>query len=195
VSSPPPADFHTVRFSKMLQIKNTTVLVVDIQGNLAGLMHAREKLFKKARSLIKAANILQIPILWTQQVPCALGATVPQIAELLEHLQPIDKASFSCWGSEEFKDNLKDLNRSQLVICGIEAHVCIYQTAIELRNHGFDCTVAADAVSSRSQTDLQIALERMRQGKIRITSVEMVLFELLKTSRHPQFKQISALIK
>ena len=179
----------------MLDIQQCCLTVVDVQGKLAQLMHGREALFKNIRILVKAANILEIPILWCQQVPDALGPTVPEIAKLLADNEPINKSAFSCCGEELFNASLKDLARNQILLCGIETHVCIYQTAVDLLGQGFNVNVIADAVSSRIPENKQIALNRLAAEGANITCTEMALFELLKTAEHPKFRQIAKLIK
>ena len=179
----------------MLEIDQCCLVVVDIQGKLAQLMADKETLFKNARILIQAAKILEIPILWCQQAPQALGPTVPEIAELLTGVEPIDKASFSCVGHEPFNVQLDALARRQVLLCGIETHVCIYQTAMDLMWEDYDLTVVADAVSSRTAENKRIALERLAFEGVPIASAEMVLFDLIKTAEHPQFKPIARLVK
>ncbi|MBN2591678.1 MAG: hydrolase [Sedimentisphaerales bacterium] len=179
----------------MLEIENCSLVVVDVQGKLAQIMYEKEVLFKNIQILIKAANILNIPILWCQQVPKALGPTIPEISELLPDVEPINKASFSCCSEEQFNNKLNKLNVEQVLICGIETHICVYQTALDLHKKGFDVNVVADAVSSRTLENKTIALERMAHESCKIGSVEMALFELLKTAEHPNFKEIARLIK
>ena len=229
----------------MLEIQDCCLIVVDVQGKLAQLMVDKEALFKNIQILIQAAKILEIPILWCQQVPEALGPTVPEIAELLTGLcvegvppsncgqdardtrvskpvEPINKASFSCCGQEQFNAQLNALGKEQVLLCGIETHVCIYQTAMDLvawasrpwnRDHGqacperserdaratgkggLDVTILADAVSSRTEQNRHLALTRLAAEGARISSTEMALFELLKTAKHPQFKEVAKLVK
>lgn len=179
----------------MLEIQKSCLIVVDVQGKLAQLMYEKEHLFHSIQILIKAAHILRIPVLWCQQCPQSLGPTVPQIAELLGESEPINKASFSCCSEQQFTRKLKGLARSQLLLCGIEAHVCIYQTAVDLLGQGYDVTVLEDATSSRTPENKQVAIRRMPAEGAHISSVEMALFELLRTAEHPQFKQIARLIK
>jgi len=179
----------------MLDIQNCCLVVVDVQGKLAQLMHGKQALFRNIQILIKAAKILNIPILWCQQCPDALGPTVSEIAQLLTDDEPINKAAFSCCGAEQFNIRLNELARQQVLLCGIEAHVCIYQTAVDLLRKYFIVDVLADAVSSRTLENKQIALDRMAAEGINISCSEMVLFELLRTAEHPQFKKITALIK
>ena len=179
----------------MLEIHDCSLVVVDVQGKLAQLMADKEALFKNLRILIQAAKILEIPIVWCQQVPKALGPTVPEIAELLAGEEPIDKASFSCAGHEPFNAKLEALGRKQVLLCGIETHVCIYQTAMDLLARDLTATVVADAVSSRTAQNRQIGLDRLAAEGAVLAGTEMVLFELLRTAEHPQFKQIAKLVK
>ena len=179
----------------MLDIQKCCLVVVDVQGKLAQSMYAREGLFKNIQILIKAAKILNIPTIWCQQCPEALGPTVLSISKLLGDNEPIDKASFSCCAEERFNSKLKGLSRQQILLCGIETHVCIYQTAVDLLRKGFLVEVIADAVSSRTLENKQLAITRMQAEGVSVTSVEMALFELLRTAEHPKFKQIARLIK
>ncbi|NLH43994.1 MAG: hydrolase [Planctomycetes bacterium] len=179
----------------MLEIQNACLVVVDVQGKLAQLMVDKESLFKNIRILIQAAKILDIPILWCQQVPESLGPTVPEIAELLAGEEPIDKACFSCCGEERFTAELNALGKEQVLLCGIEAHICVYQTAMDLMEGGLDVTVVADAVSSRTEQNRETALDRLSAEGTNVSSTEMVLFELIKTAKHPQFRDIARLVK
>jgi nicotinamidase-related amidase len=179
----------------MFEINNSCLVVIDVQGKLAELMHDQETLYKNVQILIKAAKILDIPILWCQQVPKALGPTIETVAELLADNQPIDKSSFSCCGNEQFSNKLKETNRNQVIICGIETHVCVYQTAIDLLQQNYHVSVIADAVSSRTAENKQLTLDKMLSLGIDISSTEMMLFELLKTAEHPNFREIAKLIK
>ena len=185
-----------------LQAANTRCSILDTRKienresrienrELAQLMYDKQALFKNIQILIKAAKILNIPILWCQQCPESLGPTVPEIAQLLTDNEPLNKAAFSCCGVEQFNTKLNELARQQVLLCGIEAHVCIYQTAVDLLRKGYYVDVIADAVSSRTLENKQIGLERMAADRINISCVEMALFELLKTAEHERFKQIA----
>ncbi len=179
----------------MLDEKNCCLVIIDVQGKLAQIMYNSEVLFKNIQILIKAAKILSIPIIWCQQIPKALGVTVPQIANLLTDNEPVNKSCFSCCGSKEFKENISSLGRSQVLLCGIEAHVCVYLTSIDLIADSKEVHIIADAVSSRTSENRQIALERMLAEGAKISSTEMAIFEILKSAEHPQFKQIIQLVK
>jgi len=178
-----------------LDIAASSLVVIDVQGKLAQLMHDKDALFRNIIILIKAAKALDIPITWCQQVPRALGPTLPAIADLLTGLQPIDKAAFSCCGSDLFNAALNALDRPQTLLCGIETHVCVYQTAMDLARKGYQVTVVADAVSSRTVQNRQTALARMTAAGIVVASTEMVLFELLRTAEHDKFREIARLVK
>ena len=179
----------------MLDIKECFLVVVDVQGKLAQLMFDKDVLFKNIKILIKAAKILNIPVIWCQQCPKALGSTIPDISELLADIKPINKVAFSCCGDEQFSIRLNELSRKQVLLCGIETHVCIYQTAVDLLRKGFSVDVISDAISSRTMENRKIALKRMSAEGAKISSVEMAIFELLKTAEHPNFKAITRLIK
>jgi nicotinamidase-related amidase len=179
----------------MLEPSTCCLVVVDVQGKLAQLMVDKDTLFRNIGILVEAVRILEMPVLWCQQVPEALGPTVPEVAERLAGLEPIDKASFSCCGDERFNIALEKHGAGQVLLCGIETHVCIYQTALDLLARGLDVTVVADAVSSRTESNRQIGLTRLAAEGAHVGSTEMVLFELLRTARHPQFKQIARLVK
>ncbi len=179
----------------MLDPKNTVFVLVDVQGNLAGLMHDKQNLFSNLQKLIKSLKILNIPILWLEQNPQGIGPTAPVIAALLEHLAPIKKITFSAYGNDEFKQALADTGRHQVLIAGIEAHVCVYQTAMNLHLANYQVEVVNDAVSSRTQSNKQIALLKMQAQGLTLTSTEMALFELLKIAEGDDFKQIIKIIK
>ena len=179
----------------MLKIENTTLLIIDIQGNLAHLMHDKELLFKNVQKLIKGIQILGIPILWVEQNPQGLGPTIPEIADILSNIQPISKMSFSSCRNDIFLQTLNALNRKQVLVAGIEAHVCVYQTAADIVDIGYEVQVVTDAVSSRSVGNKEIGLQRMRDSGVSLTSVETALFELLKVAEGEQFKEILKIIK
>jgi nicotinamidase-related amidase len=179
----------------MLNTKDTTLLIVDIQGKLANLMHEKALLFENVQKLVKGFQALGIPILWAEQNPQGLGPTVPVIAELLSNIQPINKMSFSCCENDRFIQALKSMNRKQVVITGIETHICVYQTAVNLVNLGYTVEVAVDAVSSRTLVNKEIGLQKMKDSGVGLTSVETALFELLKVAEGETFKQILEIVK
>lgn len=180
----------------MLNIDHTALLLIDVQGKLAQLMHDKEQLFANLERIIKGAQVLDIPIIWTEQVPEKLGQTAPEIAELLaDGAAPLSKASFSCCGAPPFMAQLQALNRGQLLLSGIETHICLYQTSVDLLNMGYEVQVVADAVSSRTAENKQVGLDRIKAAGGIITSTEMALFELLGVADGDQFRQIAKIVK
>ncbi len=179
----------------MAKIDQACLVIVDVQGKLAQVMHEKEALFEQVAILVKAFSELNRPILWCQQVPEALGPTVEPIQSLLSGLQPINKACFSAWKCADFRSQFENSDCSQVVLCGIESHICIYQTARDLLVNKFQVEVVADAVSSRTLENKAVGLERIREHGGQITSVEMVLFDLLETAEHSAFRALAKLIK
>ena len=179
----------------MLTTENSVFLLVDTQGKLAHSMYAKDDLFKNLKKLIKGMRALGIPILWAEQNPKGLGPTVQEVAELLHDLQPIPKYSFSCYQNHEFIQALEALNRRNVLVAGIETHVCVYQTVRDLRKAKYDVQLVADAVSSRTSENKQIGLEKCRDVGASVTSVETALFELLEVAEGDRFKQILDVIK
>ena len=179
----------------MLTPENTCLVIVDIQENLLPVMAEPERVVKNTAVLIQTAKALNIPILWCQQVPKALGATVESVACHLGGVEPINKFSFSCCGDEAFLTKLDETKSKSAVICGIESHVCIFQTAVDLMQKGLNVHVVADAISSRTVENKQIAINRMTKEGVTVTSTEMLLFELLKDTKHEKFRELAKLIK
>ena len=179
----------------MLKLEDTVLVVIDVQGKLAHLMHEKEELFKNVRVIIQGAQILEVPILLTEQYPQGLGPTIPEIAELLGETEPIEKTAFSCCGEKTFNEAFANLGRRQALLVGIETHVCVWQTVYDLLESEYEVHVAADAVSSRNPVNKDIGLQRMRGAGAKITCVESALFELMRVAEGPQFKAVSKLLK
>ena len=180
----------------MLDIDNTVLLVIDVQGKLANMVHEHERLLLHIHHFVKASEAFNLPILWTEQAPHKIGETVASIKDVLvPKFKPIHKTSFSCYQCPDFLDTLRTINKRQIIVTGIETHVCVYQTVRDLHAHGYQVHLMADAVSSRHKFDHDIAIARMRDEGITITSAEMVICELLKSADHPKFKQVMAYIK
>ena len=179
----------------MLILENTVLLVVDIQEKLARVMPDRQVLLENLEKIIKGAQVLGIPILLTEQNPEGLGPTIPEIAHLLPNIQPIRKLSFSCCGSDRFIQTLKAVSRKQVLIAGIETHVCVYQTAVDLLNLRYEVQVVADAVSSRTVENRYIGLEKIKHAGAALTSTETALFELLRVAEGAKFKELLKIVK
>ena len=178
----------------MLEIDSTVLVVIDVQGKLAQSMYEKADLFENVGKLISGVRVLEIPIIWMEQNPEGLGPTVPEIAELLSG-KPIPKVAFSCCGEKQFVEAMEKQERNQVLLCGIETHVCVYQTAIDLLESGYEVEVVADAVSSRTPANRDIGLAKMKDAGAGITSVETALFELLKVAEGEKFKAILGIVK
>ena len=179
----------------MLSRESAVLIVIDIQGNLFEAMKGKEKLLANALKVIKGAKIFNLPIIATEQIPQKLGQTIPILAQELAGSATISKESFSCWGNSQFKEKLESFGRREIIILGIECHVCVYQTAIDLIKHGFDVHVVTDAVSSRTKENCNIGIEAMKDSGAHLTSTEMLLFELLGSANDAKFKEIYKLVK
>ena len=179
----------------MFDIDKSVMLLVDVQGHLAQLMHERQALFNCLEIMIQGMKIMGIPIVWMEQIPSKLGATTQRIAALMEGESPIEKCSFSCCGEPEFMARFKALGRKQVILTGIETHICVYQTGVALLNQGCEVQVVSDCVSSRTLENKNIGLCRLDRAGAGITSVEMLFFELLKAGKGDAFRQVVKLIK
>jgi nicotinamidase-related amidase len=178
-----------------MDVRDAVLILVDVQGKLAESMCEKDLLYDNLRRLVQGTQILKIPIVWMEQIPEKMGRTVPQLQELLESETPISKASFSCCAEEAFITKLEATGRRQVLIAGIEAHVCVFQTAADLVKRGYHVEVVADAVSSRTLSNKLIALERIKAHGAFLTSVESFLFELLKTATAAEFREILKIVK
>ncbi len=178
----------------MLQCDNTALVLIDVQEKLLPAIHEWQRLLDAAVRLLRGVKVLELPIVWTEQNPRRLGRTVQDLAELLPG-EPIEKLSFSCGGQESFNTSIQQSGRNQILLAGIETHVCVYQTAMDLMAAGFEVHVVADAVSSRTDENRRIALDKMSAAGVQITSVEMALLEMLKVAEGPKFKEILRIIK
>ncbi len=179
----------------MFQVENTIMLVIDVQGQLAQLMHDKESLFKSLGTLIQGMKVLEVPILWMEQVPKNLGTTTEAVSKYLTGEKPIEKFTFSCCGNPEFMEKFIKAGRTQVLLTGIETHICVFQTGYELIKQGCQVQVVADCASSRTKENKEIGIQRIVQSGGQITSVEMILFELLGAAQGDKFKQIIKLIK
>lgn len=173
------------------------LVVVDIQEKLLPPIFRKEQLVANSQLLIRLTRILNMPVLLTTQYARGLGATVPEIASLLPGVEAHDKVQFSCFGSDAFCSKLKRLpgNRTILLLCGMEAHICVSQTALAALREGYLVHIASDAVSSRTEWNWQIGLERMRSAGAVISSTEMMIYELLQSSGSAAFKELLPYLK
>ncbi|MBE0643754.1 MAG: hydrolase [Bacteroidetes bacterium] len=179
----------------MLTTAHAMLLVIDVQGKLADLAWRSEQLQKNIRILIEGMKVLGVPVVATEQYPKGLGGTVPAIAELLGDTPIIEKNSFSCCGEFEFESKLTEMHKTDIIVCGIETHVCVYQTTRDLLTLGYNVHLVTDAVSSRTEENWMLGIDVSRSLGAKLTGTEMVLFELLKESGTDSFKAISKMVK
>lgn len=175
--------------------ENSIAVVIDVQRRLYPFISENEKLTDNIVRLIKGIKALKIDIFVTVQYLKGLGDTIDPVKEALGDYQHLEKSSFSCCGDTEFMKKLKEKGKKNVIICGIESHVCVLQTALDLIANGFQPVLIEDCVSSRNQNDKRIAVERMRQEGAVISTYESILFELLEVSGTETFKEISKIVK
>jgi nicotinamidase-related amidase len=171
------------------------LVVVDIQERLLPAIFEKERVAQNAARLIQGATILQVPIFATEQYRKGLGPTVPEVAAAIPGFAPMEKLTFSACGAAGFIPALEGEKVCDAILCGIEAHVCVMQTCLELLEKSFRVFVVADAISSRTPENYRLGLDRMRAAGAVIASTEMVLFELLEQAGTAEFKQILTLVK
>ncbi len=182
------------RSHELLSRNDSRLLIIDLQERLVPAIDRGDGVVANTVKLVKAAAILGVPVSATEQYPKGLGPTVASLAELLP--EPAEKIEFSCLNSLDWSTDGSDPEaRFKVVIAGVEAHVCVQQTVLDLLAHGFRVYVAADAVGSRSATDRDIALQRMSLSGAVITTTEAVLFEWCQRAGSDEFKAISRLVK
>lgn len=179
----------------MIEISNTQLVIIDIQGKLSQIVHESENFLKNCRILVQGCKLMEIPIVWVEQTPDKLGKTHSTISELLTDNQPITKTTFSAWGSDEFKKALSENGRNQILLIGIESHICVYQTAIDLLANGYNVKVISDAVSSRTHHNKQLGISMIEKHGGYVASTESILFQLMKTSEFPLFRDIVKLVR
>ncbi len=180
-----------------LQVQDCALLVVDIQEKLLPPIFNREQLVRNSQLLVRLAKILELPILMTTQYAKGLGNTTPDVASLLPDIRAIDKLEFGCFGSDQFCGAMKSLpgNRNTVLLCGMETHICVMQTALGALQQGYIVHVASDAVGSRVEWNWKIGLDRMRAAGAVISSTEMMIYELLRSSGSAAFKQMLPYLK
>lgn len=179
----------------LIRRNQSLLLIVDIQERLAPAISNADTVVANAAKLIHAAKQLSVPILASEQYPKGLGRTVTALRELLPTQTLFDKTHFSCLGESGMAERLQQQQRGQIIICGMEAHVCVLQTAMDIKAAGFTSIVVADAVSSRRVESYELSLARLRDAGVAIVTTEMVLFEWIAQAGTPEFKALLPLIK
>lgn len=182
--------------SELLGSEQSCLVIIDIQEKLVPTICNVNKMIGQCSILIKAASLFGVPMILSEHYPDKLGETDKKISSLLDHnTSVITKTTMSCASNDDFIQSIEKIKKQQVVIIGMEAHVCVLQTAIELKSQGKDVYVVADAISSRAEESIALARARMRQYGIHIVNTEMVLFEWLKHGDHPVFRDVIKLIK
>lgn len=179
----------------MINTLETVLVMVDFQSRLADIVDRKELVLPNMTRMIKGCQDLSIPILPTVQVPEKLGPLMPELEALFDQIAVYPKAVFSAMRGPDFMVALDKTERQQILLTGIEAHVCVLQTGLDLIDAGYTVYVLSDAVFSRTKENHDLALQRFHDAGATITSVEMALFEMIRTSKHPSFRTISKLVK
>ena len=175
--------------------KETGAVVIDMQEKLMSAMHETKACEEKAAMLLKGLQVLSVPTVIVQQYTKGLGTTVPSIAEAIGDFTPVEKTSFSCLGEDTFVEAIEASDKGTVILAGIEAHICVEQTAIDLLRDGYEVAIVADCIQSRDPKNKEITLQRLAQAGAIVTSYESVLYELLGGAKAPEFKAISAIVK
>lgn len=171
------------------------LIMVDIQQKLVPLMSNKEDLVANFRKIIGGAQCLKIPIIYTEQYPQGLGYTIDELRQLIKPGEPVEKTEFSCCQAEIFRKVIAGNDRPQLLLGGIEAHICVYQTALDLIDLGYQVHLLTDCIASRVPANVRLAIRKLAACGVQLTGVEMALFELPGSSQAAEFKTISKLIK
>jgi len=179
----------------MLEQETCGLIVVDVQGSLARIVQHSDLFIDNTRKLIQCCKLLSIPVIWLEQNPKGLGATVPELSELMGESTVHEKIHFNALFEEPIKEAIKATDKDRWLVVGIEAHICVYQTVLGLLNEGLKVDVVSDCISSRLQSNLDLALLKMKDNGASITSLEMCVFELMKSAKVNAFKDILSIIK
>lgn len=178
------------RHPNLFTRENALVLLIDFQERFLPILHNRDETIKNIKLLLGGVNIYSLPIIVTEQVPEKLGPTISDFKEYLHHAKFFYKKTMSCCGQIGFLEELKKLGVKRIVVCGIEAHVCVLQTALDLIYHGFQVQLACDAITTRIPYNKEIAIEKMKSSGVIVSSVETVLFEITYTAGTEEFKKL-----
>lgn len=181
--------------SSLLTPDRTLLMVIDVQEKIFSTLYEQTETERNIVRLIRGTKVLDIPAVWTEQYPKGLGPTLPGIRDVLEGQTALEKLSFSCFGDGQVRKRIESLGRKEALMCGIEAHVCVYQTAADLMQRDYGVHIVTDAVMSRKKENYDLALAKLQTLGAQLTSVEMILFELLKEAKGKPFKAIAEIIK
>ncbi|MFH1213676.1 MAG: hydrolase [Candidatus Neomarinimicrobiota bacterium] len=180
-----------------MKLKNdrSVLVIIDVQPKLLSVMYNYPLLLENLKKLIRGAQVLDVPVIFTEQYPDGLGRTHEEIASLLAENQPITKMTFSCCSEDNFMTELRKSNRDQVIVCGIESHICVYQTCRDLVDKKYEVHLVTDCISSRKPENTNLAVRKLEAFGVHSTSVEMALFEMLKDASNDIFKKIAKIIK
>ncbi len=180
----------------IIDYKDSFLVIVDVQEKLIKKISNNDQILSYIKILIDVSKVLDLPVIITEQYPRGLGATVEMIENSLKgkRFDRIEKTSFSCLGSDPFNLVLKKIEKKQVILTGIETHICILQTSFDLIKKGYDVFLIDEATGSRNDPHKQIGIERMKNFGVTLTNIEMLLFELIKDSKSPYFKKLSSLV-
>ena len=191
VTTPIDTVIYTEAARRMLRPEDCALAVIDIQEKLLPPIFEKERLVRNAQLLVRLADILSLPVIVSTQYEKGLGKTVEEISALLPDMKPLDKLEFGCFSNGEYCSTVGKLaNRSTLLLCGMESHICVTQTAMGALNQGLNVHVAADAVSSRTELNWKLGLNRMQAAGTVLSSTEMMIYELLGKSGTPAFREM-----
>ncbi len=184
------------KHKNLLRPENSLLIIIDVQEKLIPVIAGHEEISKNISRLIRGCKVFDIPIMYTQQYTKGLGMTIDIVRKELQGIDPIEKLEISCFQNEDFINKINEYNNIQnLIVCGIEGHVCVNQTCHDALEYGYKTHIVADAVSSRKSYDYKYALDKMMMSGVFPATVEMVLFELAHKSKTPQFKEVSKIAK
>ncbi len=184
-----------MRHDRILRRKDALLMVVDFQQKLLGAFKEPERPLKNCAKLIKFAKILGLPIVWTEQYPKGLGPTADEVGGELAHMRPIEKLTFSCFGEPAFVESLSMRSSKQIMVCGIETHICVAQTVLDGIECGYQMHVVEDACGSRSERDHAAGLQKMEQAGAVLTCAEMAMYEILERSDADEFRKVLQIVK
>lgn len=179
----------------MLHREDTVLLMIDVQGKLARTVFESGRVLTNLEKLTRGARLFGLPVIVTEQNPKGLGPTIPELQKLLGDFAPIEKTAFNACADSSFVGKIRETGRNQILVCGIEAHVCVYQTVAGLLDLGYEVQVVADAVSSRTPENRRTALDRMRDMGTAISTTEMALFELMQAAEGEAFSEFIRIVK
>jgi len=179
----------------LLDLDAALVAVIDVQRNHYPTVARGEETLDRLTRFVRAARVLEVPVIWTEHYPRAFGPTLPELSEALSDLEPIPKTSFGCFGEPRFAELVDEWDRQTLVLVGTETHICIQQTGLMALERGLDVVAVADCLTARGELDHDIALRRLERAGALVTTWEALVYEWMREAGHPRFKQVLPIVK